>query len=176
MEIQDIVGRVADIRHAKPSPNVRQRVREAAQSLNLAGQMQLRVELVNEALMALTSLLWAADTDREPANVDRVTWRLLVPAPWGSGGWRHWGLRAFEAEILRSILRARCADRGHRALYDYNDVSRTWHLSISEYASFEQAMQYLKAHPVTLAEWRKHSEAYRARMLQAQNKRRAVTV
>lgn len=175
MELQQIVERVADIRHARPSTAVRQRVQEAAQELDRAGQMQLRVELVNEALMALTTLLFNADSDRQPANIDRVTWRLLVPAPWGGSGWRKWGLRYYEGEVLRNIMHTRSANTKHRALYDYNETSRTWHLALDNYPGVDAAMAYLQKAPVTLNEWRKHSESYRARMLKAQNKRRGVS-
>ena len=175
MELQQIVERVADIRHARPSTAVRQRVAEAAQALDRAGQMQLRVELANEALMALTTLLFNADSDRQPANIDRVTWRLLVPAPWGGAGWRKWGLRYYEGEVLRNIMHARSANQRHRALFDYNEASRTWHLALGNFPSVEAAMTYLQKYPIQLAEWRKHSESYRARMLKAQNKRRGVS-
>lgn len=158
MELKEMVERIADIRHAKPTTEARRAVGEAAQELSRAGEMQKRVELANEALAALTVLLYQADTDGEPANIDRVTWRLLVPAPWGREGWRHWGLRSWEAEILAHILRVRNEARKHVNLFDYNEANRRWHLNCSDFPTLDKALGYLKANPITLAEWRKHHE------------------
>lgn len=55
---------------------------------------------------------YEADTDGAPCNVDRVTFRLLRPAPWGSDGWKAWGLRHWEAGTLRQIMLNR--QEGHR--------------------------------------------------------------
>ena len=176
MELQQIVERVADIRHARPSANVRQRVQEAADALSRAGDIQMRVELANEALTAFTAILYQADSDGVPANIDPVTWRLLVPAPWGRGGWQHWGLRSWEAQVLGKILRIRCDSRKHVNLFDYNEISRTWHLNLSDYGAIDQAMAYLKAQPITLEEWRKHAgiltTAARERMARSRKNRR----
>lgn len=174
MELRETVERIADIRHAKPSAATRQRVQEAAQELSRAGDMQLRVELANEALAALVALLYQADSDGQPANIDPVTWRVLLPCPWGSSGWRQWGLRSYEAEVLRYVLRVRSDARRHVNLFDYNEQSRTWHVNIADYPTAKDALQYLKQQPVTLREWRQQSAAYRTRMLKAQNKRRGV--
>lgn len=153
-ELKEIVGRVADIRHAQPSKYVRERLQTAAEELSRAGDMQIRVELANEALAAFTAILYQADADQQPANIDPVTWRLLVPAPWGSGGWKRWGLRSWEARALRQVMRVRCDARKHVNLFDYNDVSQTWHLCPDSYPTWEAAKLYLQTHPVTLSEWR----------------------
>jgi hypothetical protein len=158
MELKQMVERVVDIRNARPSKYVRQRVQEAAQELSRAGDLQMRVELANEALMAFTSILYHADTDQRPANIDPVTWRLLVPAPWGSAGWRVWGLRSWEARVLRQILRIRCDTRKHVNLFDYNDALKSWHLNIGCYRTRTEALAYLKQYPITLEEWRKHAD------------------
>ena len=174
MELKDFVERVGDLRNAQPTKHVRERVQEAAHELSRAGDMQMRVELANEALTAFTSILYEMDSDGVLANVDRVTWRVLVPCPWGSAGWRHWGLRAYEAEILRHLLRVRCETRKHTSLFDYNEEARTWHLAFAEYKTARAAIDYLREYPVTLQEWRTHDAAYRARMLAAQNRRRGL--
>lgn len=173
MELKEIVERVADIRHAKPSTSTRQRVQEAAQELSRAGDMQARVELANEALAAFVAILYEADTDQRAANIDPVTWRLLVPAPWGSGGWRRWGLRNWEAKTLRKILQIRCEARRHPSLFDYNDEALTWHLCADTYPTLADALGYLKAHPVTLAEWRPRATFLTKQAQQRMAKRRA---
>ena len=158
MELKELVERVGDIRHAQPTQYVRERVQEAAQELSRAGDMQLRVELANEALMALTAILYDKDSDGKPANIDPVTWRLLIPAPWGRAGWRRWGLRAWEADTLRAVLRVRCEMRRHTNLFDYNDPMRSWHVNVTDYPTVTAALTYLKTHPVTLTEWRQHAD------------------
>ena len=158
MELKELVQRVGDIRHAQPTKHVRERVQEAAQALSRAGDMQLRVELANEALLAFTLILYDADSDGKLANIDPVTWRLLLPAPWGRAGWRRWGLRAWEADTLRAVVRVRSDMQRHANLFDYNDQARTWHLSVDAYPSVNDALTYWKKHPITLAEWRQHAE------------------
>jgi hypothetical protein len=168
MEITNLVERVQEIRAKGPGRFAKERLAENAQELSRAGDMQLRVELVNEAMAALCVILYEADTDGRTANIDRVTWRLLVPAPWGRGGWKRWGLRRWESEALRNILRVRTEMRRHVNLFDYNEEGRTWHLNRGDYPTLESAIAYPKAHQITLQEWRKQadvlSESARVRM------------
>src|SRR5262245_11728610 len=109
MNALKIMQRKGDVRLSSPREFVKQRIAESADKLSKAGQMAARVELMNEALHHLVHLCYQSDTDGEVANVDRVTLRLLIPAPWGSSGWKTWGLRAWEGETLRRILLARQA-------------------------------------------------------------------
>lgn len=152
MSFTEQLSRVAEIRHAEtPGTYIKQRLAESAQSLSRAGEMAARVEAINEALTAFTALLYQADTDGSFANVDVATWRILVPAPFGSSGWRKWGLRAWEAGELRRFLARRCTMTDKRpALFDYNAESRTWHLNVSDYPTFETASHYLKREPMTV--------------------------
>jgi hypothetical protein len=168
MKLPDLVERVQEIRSKGPGRFAKERLAENAQELSRAGTMQLRVELMNEAIAALVVVLYEADGDGRPANIDRVTWRLLVPAPWGRGGWKRWGLRRWEAEALRNILRVRTEMRRHVNLFDYNEEARTWHINRGDYPTLESAIAYLKVNQITLAEWRKQAdviaEATRIRM------------
>ena len=158
MELTELVERVQEIRAKGPGRFARERVQEAAEAISRAGDQQLRVELANEALAALCVILYQTDADGRAANIDRVTWRLLVPAPWGRGGWRRWGLRRWESEALRNILRVRTEMRKHVNLFDYNEEGRTWYLNRSAYPSLEAALAYLKTHPINLSEWRKQAD------------------
>lgn len=164
MELKQMVERVGDIRNARPSANVRQRVHEAAAELSRAGDMQMRVELANEALHAYALLLYEFDADGIPANFDVTTWRLLIPAPWGQRGWRKWGMRQWEARILRSVLIERQQSKIDKRpmLFDYNDQARTWHLNYTDYPTFPEALFWLKHSAVKLSEWRKFVEETRA--------------
>jgi hypothetical protein len=168
MELTELIDRVQELRAKGPARFGRERIAEAADAINRAGDMQLRVELANEALAALCVVLYQADADGRTPNLDRLTWRLLVPAPWGRGGWKRWGLRAWEADCLRGILMIRCEMIRHQNLFDYNAAGQTWHIDLKTFPTLETAMQYLKRYPITLDEWRKRSEpakvAARARM------------
>lgn len=163
-ELFDTLKRKPLIRRVKPREYIRQRLAEAAASLSLAGMLAARVELANEALHRLVQLLYERDTDGVLANVDPVTYRLLIPAPWGRAGWRSWGLRQHEGVTLRGVLRTRQAawHKNQRPLlFDYNEVLRSWHINIGDYGVVEAAVWWLEKSPVTLAEWRACSVAHR---------------
>lgn len=162
MELDTLIERTQQVRDALPMPNIKQRMAEAAADLSRAGENQKRVELLQEAVLALTKLCYECDPDGQPANIDSRTYRLLIPAPWGKAGWRRWGLRAWEAEILRQILIVRCQMRRTEPLFDYNTEARTWHVNMQQYSRLDVALLYWKSNPVTLKEWRRHADVYRA--------------
>lgn len=161
MELNTLVDRAVEIRNAIVSPNLKQRLADAAQELSMAGNNQARVELLNEASLALTRVLYETEADGAWANIDRRTHRLLIPAPWGRSGWRKWGLRQWEATILRNILQVRCQMRRTEPLFDYSEEGRSWHLNLRVYGRLDQALMYWKANPVTLKDWRMFADIYR---------------
>lgn len=164
MELMQVVDRKNEIRTmAQPAGMVKQRIAQAAQDLNRAGNMALHVELANEALTKFTIMLYHKDQDGAWANIDGRTHRLLVPAPWGSKGWRKWGLRKWEGAVLRSIMLERVKDTRRPCLFDYNGEARLWHLNVIDYGVFDAAQHYLNRSPITLAEWRKYASTYPAR-------------
>lgn len=158
MELTELVDRVQEIRAKGPGRFAKERIAEAAESISKAGDHQLRVELVNEALCALVVILYEADGDGRLANIDKTTWRILTPVPWGDSGWRKWGLRNWEARALRNILRIRSDMRKHISLFDYSEEGRTWHVNRGDFPTVESALAYLKARPITLTEWRPHAD------------------
>jgi hypothetical protein len=162
MQINQLTERVKKIRNAEPAAVVKQRVRESAAELSRAGDMQLRVELANEALAAYAVMLYETDADGQPANIDPRTWRLLVPAPWGNRGWKLWQMRQWESKILRSVLIDRQGEGQARPpLFDYNEEGRTWHLNRADYPTLERALFWVKHSAVKLSEWRKYAEKTR---------------
>jgi hypothetical protein len=161
MELDTLIDRAIQIRDSLPLPNVKQRMAQAAQELSLAGTNQARVELLNESVLALTKVLYDADPDGLLANVDRATYRILIPVPWGRAGWKRWGLRYWESEILRKILIVRCQMQRVQPLYDYNDESRTWHINLSTYGRLDAALTHWKGNAITLREWRTFADVYR---------------
>lgn len=164
MNLDTLIERTQEVRTLASNPNqvIKQRMAEAAAELSRAGSNQMRVELLNESVLAMTKLCYECDPDGQPANLDSRTYRLLVPAPWGKAGWRKWGLRAWEAEILRQILIVRCQMRRVEPLYDYNGEACTWHVNLQNYGRLDLALVYWKQNPITLKEWRRFADVYRA--------------
>lgn len=172
MELTTLIERTQQIREAMPLPNVKQRLAAAAQELSKAGDNQARVEWLNESVLALTMELYATDPDGAPCNIDRATYRLLIPAPWGRAGWRKWGLRYWEADMLRRILVVRGQLQRVKPLFDYNDMTRQWYLNYHDYPRLDLGLLYWKANPVTLKEWRTHADVYRKQAHERMTRRR----
>jgi hypothetical protein len=82
-------------------------------------------------------------------NVDRRTWRVLVPVPWGKIGYQRYGLRSTEGAVLRAIMVAR-ADTGPPFLYDAD--ARRWLINLADYRTAGMAEAYLDLFPVTAIE------------------------
>jgi hypothetical protein len=155
---------------ANPPAAVRQRIASAADELNRVGLMAMRVELVNEALCKFATMLYEKDADGAFANIDSPTGRLLVSAPWGSSGWKRWGLRNWEARVLRSVLLSRLQAKP-LPLFDYGN--QTWYLNRGHYRTVGMAHAYLEVAPVALSEWRKYAK--KCAEGEATRKRKSVT-
>ena len=174
MELNTLFERAVEIRQVIPTASIKQRLANAAQELSLAGSNQARVELLNESVMALTKVLYDAEPDGALANIDARTHRLLIPAPWGRAGWKRWGLRAWEAEVMRQILIVRGQMERVKPLFDYNEESRTWHLNLGSYPRLDMAMMHWKSNQITLREWRLHADASRQKAHERMNRHRGV--
>jgi hypothetical protein len=169
MELINLVDRKATIRKlSEPTAHVKQRIATAAEELSRAGDIAQHVEIANEALCKFTYMLYQKDTDGAWANVDSRTHRLLIPAPWGNAGWKRWGLRNWEAVVLRCVLMARLTDP-RPPLFEYNTDSRTRFLNVSDYATLQAATFVLERGAITVAEWRKYSTAYHNRKATVQS-------
>jgi hypothetical protein len=163
MELTTLFERGVEIRQAAGNPNqvIKQRIAAAAAELSNAGNNQARVDLLQEAALAVTKLCYECDPDGTPCNVDGKTYRLLVPAPWGKAGWRRWGLRDWEAGIMRQILIVRGQMQRVAPLFDYNAESRTWHVNMQGYGRLDLALVYWKQNPIQLKDWRLYADVYR---------------
>lgn len=154
--LPNITVRKQRVRESLPTAIVKQRMAEAVENLNRAGELAARVELANEALCKLTALLYVLDTDGAWCNIDATTHRLLVPAPWGRSGWQRWGLRQHEGDTLRRVLLARANEKRRRPLlYQYDKDARSWSMNVEDYPTLKDAGFWLKHEPVSLNEWRK---------------------
>lgn len=134
-------------------------MRNVAQRLTRRGLLAAKTELCNEALLAMTELCFEVDTDGvTPANVDRGG-RILIPAPWGKGGYRAWGLRASEQRALNYVMRQRMVSQ-NEPLYVYDASTRAWLLNHAYIR--RTALAYLKSFPITLPEFRHAWEVTRS--------------
>lgn len=164
MAFQEVLSRVSEIRSA-PTPDayIKQRVVKSAQELSKAGELQARCEVITEAMFRFVDLIFQSDTDGQLANVDPVTYRLLVPAPWGGSGWQSWGLRHWEGVALRGYLMDRCRVKGKRPpLFDYSEVGRTWSINLVDYPNRDAALFFLQREPLTVSRLRELSSKYKA--------------
>ena len=141
----------------------KQRIAEASDALSLANELKVSSEIVNEALYKLVDILYEPATDGGFANADPVDGRILIPTPWGSDGWKAWGLRNWEAVVLRKILLARMPLSKPLALFGYSQRTNRWHVDLDNYETKASAFQYVKQNPITPQEWRKHSDSYRGK-------------
>ena len=170
-----MLERARDIGSRRPAFDPKQRLAGAAAELNQAGSLQAQIEVCEAALVALATLLYATDADGQPANIDPLTGRILIALPWGSKGWRRWGLRKPEANHLRQIMIARSAPKrgGRAALFCYAPDSNQWYLDCEAYPTHDLALAYIKAHGPQLGEWRavvtthREAEAERLRTLRS---------
>jgi hypothetical protein len=144
---------------AQAAPARHSTLRAAAQSLSLRNVDQAAVELMAEALNRLTMLCYEVDDDGTPCNVDvRGGGRLLVPAPWGRGGHKRWGLTPSEANIMRALMLGLMLGRQQRGkaapLMAYDGMRKCWYLNIFDFPSYEAALAYLERWPLTIQEYR----------------------
>lgn len=161
-QIFDLIERKVIMRaRPEPAPIVRQRLADAAAGLSRTGDLAIHTEIANEAITRFTGVLYERDADGYSANVDLMTSRILLPAPWGSNGWKSWGLRHWEAIVLRAVMLERSADIKRPALYLFNPDRRYWALNLSDYPALAQATFFFGRGAITVKEWRRAADAYR---------------
>lgn len=143
------VARKEGIAHAEPPRH--QALRAAAESLSLRNVDQAICELFNEAIARMTLLAYEQDAGGF-CNIDAVTGKLLIAAPWGRNGQTKWGIRPQEANILRQVL----FDWQYPGptLWLYDRVRRAWFLNLYDFADYETARKWLARHQVTIEVYR----------------------
>lgn len=132
---------------------VDQRIGQAAESLSLGAIAAARIALVNQAMTDLSTLLYEVDGSGQPVNVDGVTGRILVPKPWGAGGWKYWQLKQWEGRTLRKLLDRRMRAGERVALFLYSGELNDWYLN-KRYDTPAKYAAYWQQQPITPAEWR----------------------
>jgi len=161
MELFKLLNRAKAIGDQRPAFDPKQRMATAAAELNLAGTLQAQLGVCEAALRALIAVLYATDGDDQPANIDAVTGRILIPLPWGNQGWKRWGLRKWEAACLRKLMLERAQLRRPLPLFCFDASNRQWFLDMESYVDEEAALLWLQVYGPQLGEWRTVVEAWR---------------
>jgi hypothetical protein len=130
-------------------------IRQAAESLSLRNADQSVIELYMETLMRLASLCYEMD-DNGYCNIDTVTSKLLIPAPWGRKGFSRWLLTPSESIVLREMVQQRQVGRRGmgEGVWLYDAARRCWRLNSTVYKSVADAQQYLERWPLSITEYR----------------------
>lgn len=159
----DTLQRMDDTRRAHPVRHTPQRpvLQAAGEALSRRGLAALCAEHLNSALQRVVELAYEPDTDGRMANVDAHDGRLLVAAPWGSAGYRKYGLRRREADVLRAILFARMSPSagGYVPLFLWDADRRVWCVNLADYPSAAQAGGYVAHAAVTVREYKRGLQA-----------------
>lgn len=160
MELTTLFDRAVEAGRRRPTFDPKQRTAQAADSLNRAGTMAAQIGVVEGALVAFVNVLYATDADGQPANYDAATGRILIAAPWGSAGWKHWGLRKLEATHLRRVLMGRAAMKRPAPLFAHDSETRQWFVDYEAYQSADAALSWVQKFGPQLGEWRTIVQAH----------------
>jgi hypothetical protein len=145
--------RKADI--ATTTPERYSAIRQAAEALSRRNATAAILELFMEAMQRLTLLAYERDDDGY-INIDPVTHRLLIPAPWGRVGHRRWGITRTESEGLRAMIFARQAQTDGRppGLWLYDRTRRSWRLNVWDFDALTDGQRYWQRHPLSIQDYR----------------------
>lgn len=162
MSLNNLFERAHDVARAVPHVSPQKRMSQRAEELSRAGTMQAHLDVCVAAMVALTNVLYATDADNRQPNLDEVTGRILIPLPWGSTGYKRWGLRRWEGYVLRKVLIAKCR-RGGAVLFGFDDATNQWYLDTETFPTVNSALLWIHQHGPTLHEWRPIINEYRTR-------------
>jgi hypothetical protein len=130
-------------------------IQRAAEALSLRNADAAIVELFSEAMQRLTLLAYEVD-DHGYCNIDAVTWRILIPLPFGRMGHRRWGITPSESVILREMVQRRQLGRDGRApgLWLYDRTRRCWRLNLFDFDTLADGQKYWQKWPLSVQEYR----------------------
>ena len=161
MEVLNLFDRAREAGSRRPTFDPKQRMAQAAEDLSRAGYMQAQIGVAEGALVSFINTLYATDADQRPANYDAETGRILIPLPWGSSGWKHWGLRKTEAAHLRRVLMGRAMMKKPAPLFCHDQETMQWFLNYEDYPTTDAALMWVQKFGPQLGEWRTIVQAHR---------------
>lgn len=140
---------------AAASPERHTSLRAAAENLSRRNVDAAVVELLMEAVQRMTFLAYEGDDDGL-CNVDEVTAKLLIPAPWGRAGYARWGLRPAEGVCLREMMQQRQQGTNDRppGVFFYDRNGRSWRVNFFDFDREEDAQKYWVRWPLSVHELR----------------------
>lgn len=147
------LDRKATISAASPARHTA--ISRAAESLSRRNADAAIVELMMEAVQRLTLLAYERDADGY-CNIDGVTGKLLIPAPWGRAGHKRWGITPSESVVLREMIQQRQVQREGRGpgLWLYDRARRCWRLNTYDYDMLADGQVYWERWPLGVGEYR----------------------
>jgi hypothetical protein len=152
MILEKAVDRLREVASGQPSLQTRQRMRMEAEQITQTGAIAAHVAVMQEAIAKLLRMLYEIDADGTQANYD-YDGKILIPVPWGNAGWRVWGLRKWEADCLRRVLKSRLR-KGYPTPFDFSTTSLRWYLRIDLYPTLDHAIDWLQEDGIGIKEWR----------------------
>jgi hypothetical protein len=140
---------------AQASPQRHTTIQRAAEALSRRNADAAVVELFMEAMQRLVLLAYERDADGY-CNIDEVTHRLLIPAPFGKLGHKRWGITGSESIVLREMVQTRQAPRGDRppGLWQYDRARRCWRLNLFDFDTLADGQKYWQRWPLSVSEYR----------------------
>lgn len=146
-------ARKAEISNAAPERHTT--IQRAAAALSRRNADAAILELFSQAVSRLTLLAYECDEDGY-CNIDPVTWRLLIPAPWGRAGHKKWSLSRTESDVLREMVQCRQPQTESRppGLWLYDRARRSWRLNLFDWECLTDGQHYWQRWPLSVAEYR----------------------
>lgn len=141
---------------SQAAPERHSTIQRAAAALSRRNADAATVELFAEAVQRLTLLAYERDDDGAWSSIDVVTWRLLIPAPWGRAGHVKWGITSTESVVLREMMLTRQVQSEGRGpgLWLYDSMRRAWRLNLFDYDRAADGQAYWRRWPLTVADYR----------------------
>lgn len=126
-------------------------IRQAAEAIGRRNIATAKARTLEAAVNAFVDQLYDRDESGRWWNIDTEDGRILIPCPWGRAGYRYWGLRRGEGDILRMLaMHWQTADNPP---FVYSTMVRQWYLDIGAYRTPIDVARWLESHPVDAETW-----------------------
>ena len=158
MKFNNTVEQIENIRNSADHL-LKKQLQKVADDVSNSVRVGNKILFFNELLSALTNIMYEKQNNRF-VNLDEISFRILIPVPWGASGYKLWHLKQWESEILRSILFLRMDNRLVPPLYLYADEQRRWVMNIIDYPTLVDAFRYVKTYQINITEYELARQLY----------------